>query len=181
MPVKELQAALEVLVTAKADAPAEARWREAVTAVAGYAARQFKVTDREVAILLRSDDGLMLKFVYPIALAEGPNTFPLAAHSVAGEVIKSGRGIVDNAFAQTKHMGFYERVRLEGPKAGLIQKIMAAPIRTTGMAMGAIEVSRKGADGAAAGPDFTQEDLAGLTEIGTLAASYLQKMRPRIF
>jgi len=181
MPVKELQAALEILVKVKADAPLEARWLEAVAAVAGYAAQQFKVTEREVAILLRTDDGRMLKFVYPLALAGGPNTFPIGAPSVAGEVVKSGRGMVNNALPQTKHMAFYEKVRLEGPKTGPIQKMIAAPIRGTGLALGAIEVSRKGEDLASAGPDFTQQDLATLTEIATAVAPYLQTLRPKLY
>ncbi len=181
MPVKELQAALEILANPKADMPLETRWREAMAAVAGYAARQFKVSEREVAILLRTDDGRMLKFAYPLALAEGPNTFPLGAQSVAGEVVKSGRGLVNNTLPQSKHMAFYEKIRLEGPKGGPIQKMIAAPLRGTGMPMGAVEVSRKGEDGASAGPDFTQQDLAALLEIATAAAPYLQQLRPKRF
>jgi hypothetical protein len=182
MPVKELQAALEILVSVKQEVPLQARWQEAVATVAGYAARQFKVTEREVGLLLRTDDGRMLKFVYPLALAEGSNTFPLNAPSVAGEVVKTGQGMVNNALTQTKHMAFYEKVRLEGPKTGPIQKMIAAPIRTgTGPAMGAIEVSRKGADLASAGPDFTQQDLVALTEIGATAAPYLQRLRPKLY
>jgi GAF domain-containing protein len=178
MPVKELQEALEILVTVKGEAPPGARWREAIAAVAGYAARQFKVSEREVALLLRTDDGRMLKFMYPVALAEGPNTFPLSAHSVAGDVVKSGRGIVNNALPQSKHMAFYEKIRLEGPKGGPIQKLIVAPIRTGGLPLGVIEVSRKGEDGASAGPDFTQQDLAALIEIAAAAAPFLRRLRP---
>lgn len=180
MSVKELQAKLEILTKLKADLPKEERWREALGVVASYAAQAFKVTEREVAVLLKTDDGTNLKFVFPLALGEGPNVFPLASPSVAGEVVKSSRGVVDNAFTQTKHLSFYERVRLEGPKTGPIQKMAAAPIREAGPAFGVIEVSRKGADPAAAGPDFTAQDLAALTEIGAVVGLYLLQLRPKL-
>ncbi len=180
MSVKELHAALEILTKVKASAPQDERWREALTLVAQHAAQAFKVTEREVAVLLKTDDGMNLKFVYPLALGQGPNDFPIASPSVAGEVVKSSKGLVDNAFVQTKHLSFYERMRLEGPKGGPIQKLVAAPIRATGDAMGVIELSRKGADAAAAGPDFTAQDLAALTEIGAAAAPYLLQLRPKL-
>jgi len=45
---------------------------------------------------------------------------------------------------------------------------------------GVIEVSRKGADPAAAGPDFTVQDLLVLTEIGSAAGPYLLQLRPKL-
>ncbi len=180
MSVKELQAGLEILIRVKADVPKAGRWREALALVAAQVARAYEVTEREVAILLRTDDGMNLKFVYPLEMAEGPNNFPLASPSVAGKVVKSSRGVVDNAFPQTKHLGFYERLRLEGPKAGPIQKLVAAPIGGSGSTVGVIEVSRKGDDAAAAGADFTAQDLATLTEVGAVIAPYLQQLRPNL-
>ncbi len=180
MSVKELQAALEILTKVKASAPQDERWREALATVAHHIAQSFKVSERELAMLLRRDDGMNLKFVYPLALAQGPNNFPIASPSVASEVVKSSKGVVDNAFTQTKPLGFYERMRLEGPKGGPIQKMVAAPIRATGPAMGVIERSRKGAEAASAGPDFTAQDLVALTEIGAAAAPYLLQLRPKL-
>ena len=180
MSVKELQATLEILAKVKSDAAPGDRWKEALNKIAAHISQLFKVTEREVAILLRTDDGNHLKFVFPLALSEGPNSFPLASPSVAGEVTKAGRGVVDNVFAQTKHLSFYERMKLEGPKAGPIQKMLVAPLRGTGLPLGVIEVSRKGADAAAAGPDFTQQDLAVLTEIGAAVIPYLQQLKPKI-
>lgn len=180
MAVKELQAGLEILVKVKAGAPQDQRWREALGLVAARAAQAFKVTEREVAILLVTDDGKSLKFVYPLELGEGPNNFPLTSPSVAGEVVQSSRGKVDNAFVQTKHLSFYEHMRLAGAKAGAIQKMVAAPIRQAGPAFGVIEVSRKGEAAAAAGPDFTPQDLAALAEIGTAVAPYLQQLKPKL-
>lgn len=180
MSVKELQASLEILAKVKSDTPPAERWKEALTKIAAHIAQMFKVSEREVAIILRTEDGINLKFVFPLALAEGPNLFPLASPSVAGEVTKAGRGVVDNGFAQTKHLGFYERMRLEGPKVGAIQKILVAPLRGTGLPMGVIEVGRKGVDSASAGPDFTAQDLTSLTELGAIVAPFLQQLRPKI-
>jgi hypothetical protein len=71
-------------------------------------------------------------------------------------------------------------MKLEGPKAGPIQKMLVAPVRGTGLPMGVIEVSRKGPDAAAAGPDFTAQDLAALTEIGAAVAPHLQHLKPKL-
>ena len=178
MSVKELEARLEILINVKAGASREERWHQALTAVAAHTAQTFQVAEGEVAILLKTDDGTALKFVYPLAMGEGLNIFPLASASVAGEVVKSSRGQVDNAFARTKHLSFYERVRLEGSKAGPIQKLVAAPIAGARSPIGVIEVSRKGEDAAAAGADFTPHDLAALMEIGAAVGPYLLQLRP---
>jgi hypothetical protein len=180
MPVKELQARLEILTRVKADVPKEDRWRAALNVVAAHTVRTFGVTEGEVAILLKTDDGIHLKFVYPPALGAGANVFPIASASVAGAVVKASRGVVDNAFAQTKHLGFYELARLEVPKVGPIQKMVAAPVLGAGPVFGVIEVSRKGADPAAAGPDFTAQDLLVLTEIGAAVGPYLLQLRPTL-
>jgi len=180
MSVKELQARLEILTRVKAEASPGERWRAALNVVGAHAARTFSVTEGEVAILLKTDDGTNLKFVYPPALAEGANLFPILSASMASAVVKSSRGLMDNAFAQTKHLAFYELVRLEVPKAGPIQKMVAAPILEAGPAFGVIEVSRKGADPAGAGPDFTAQDLAALTEIGAAVGPYLLQLRPTL-
>ena len=178
MSVKELQAGLEILIKVKADASPEEKWAEALSMVAQHTAQIFKVAPSEVAVLMRTDDGTNLKFVYPRALSSGPNNFPLASPSLAGEVVKSAKGAVDNAFAQTKHLSIYERMKVDPQKGGAIQKMLAAPIRSTGIPLGLIEVGRKGADPASAGPDFTAQDLAALTEIGTAVAPFIQKLKP---
>jgi len=149
MSVKELQAGLEILVKVKAGAPRDQRWREALGLVAARVAQTFKVTEREVAILLVTGDGKSLKYV-------------------------------DNAFVQTKHLSFYEHMRLAGAKSGAIQKMVAAPIRQAGPAFGVIEVSRKGEDAAAAGPIFTAQDLAALTEIGAAVAPSLRQLKVKL-
>ena len=178
MSVKELQAGLEILVMVKAEAPPEERWSEALSMLAQHTAQALKVQPSEVAILLRTDDGTNIKFVYPPALSSGPNNFPLSAPSLAGDVVKSAKGVLDNAFAQTKHLSFYERMKVDPQKSGAIQKMVAAPIRGAGVPIGLIEVGRKGMDAAAAGPDFTAQDLAMLTEIGSAAAPFLLKLKP---
>lgn len=180
MNVKELQAALEIL--SKADAPGtpEERWREAVSKVADHTAQRFKVSVNEVAMLVKTNDGMGLRFIFPQQLAMGANTFPLKIWSVAGEVVKNANGMVENQFAMTRHLSFYENVKLDAPKSGAIQKMVAAPLRVAGKAYGVIEVSRKGESVANSGPDFTKQDLTMLTEIADSISTQLQTLRPKV-
>ena len=176
MEIRELVAALEALVKSED----KTRWRKAVDLVAAAVVETFKVTPTEVAILVRTTDNLRLKFEYPAALSSGVNAFPLAATSTAGDVARSSRGLIENGFAQTKHLAFYERVKIKDAKASVIQKMMAAPIRADRLSFAVVQVSRKGETPADAGADFTPVDLAQLVEICDAVAPPLKALRPVI-
>src|SRR5258707_11044572 len=51
----------------------------------------------------------------------------------------------------------FEGVKLAAESAELIQKIISAPILSGDRVVGVIQISRKGANSKAAGPDFTSE------------------------
>jgi hypothetical protein len=148
-----------------------------MTEIAGHVAQTFKVPAENVAILLRTDDSLRLKFEHPPVLAEGVNTFPLATASLAGEVVKSMRGLAENKFIGTKHLAFYERIHKKDQSGAPIQKLLAAPIMSDQVCVGVIEVSRRGASAAEAGPDFTHLDQTALGNICSGIAGYLKQLR----
>ena len=174
MTLKELQSALQALAkSSEGDA-----WPRAIALLAGHLAATFKVRESEIAILVRTGDGQRLKFEHPPVLAKGVNVFPVSTPSLAGEVVRGSRGMIDNAFSSTKHLAFYERIYDSKPTA--IQKMMAAPLRKDRASFGLVELSRKGETPAEAGPDFTGLELASLNEICDAAAPYLASMMPRI-
>jgi hypothetical protein len=174
MTLKELETALKDL--AKSGNPDA--WPRALALVVSHLAGTFKITEVDVAILVRTSDGQRLKFEHPAMLAKGVNVFPVSTSSMAGEVARNSRGMVDNAFAATKHLGFYERIYDKKPTT--IQKMMAAPLRKDRASYGVVEVSRKGENAADAGPDFTGLDLVSLNAICDAAAPYLALLRPKI-
>ena len=175
---KEPLQRLESMAAEGPEKSAEARWRDALEMVATHISEAFKVTLTEIAILVRTKDGQTLRFVYPPALAVGPNAFPLRVWSVAGNVLKSGTAFLDNSFAETKHLSFYEHVNLGGSKSGIIQKIMVVPLPSRVDNFGVVEVSRKGSNPDEAGPDFTSSELQRLANIVKTVAPYLEGLKP---
>jgi hypothetical protein len=177
MSVKELAAALEGLAQGDVDVK---KWRRAVDLVAEAVATTFGLKPTDVALLVRTSDNQRLKFEHPVPLSKGSNSFPVSAASFAGEVVRASRGLVENGFAVTKHLGFYERIQSSDQKAKTIQKIMGAPLRAGQSSFGVIEVGRKGDTAAEAGADFTPADLTRLVEICDASAVWLARLCPKL-
>jgi len=131
-------------------------------------------------VLVRTNDNLRLKFEHPPALSAGVNVFPVASTSFAGEVARTSRGAIDNGFAAAKHLGFYERIHRNDARMEPIQKLMAVPMRAGQFSFAVVEVGRRGATAAEAGPDFAPSDLGRLAEVCEAVAPTLSRLRPRI-
>jgi hypothetical protein len=130
----------------------------------------FGVQEDEVGILRKEKGSLV--FCHPARLQE-VGRIPLnTSASVAARTANTRRGEVLNNFTQVKHTTFFEAVELRDPESEgeqnadrelrTIQKLMAAPISDGKRVYGVIQISRKGPTPAAAGADFTSEDLQRL-------------------
>jgi hypothetical protein len=149
-------------------------------------ARSFGVGDDEIGILLL--DGSALVFCHPAKL-QAVGRIPLNSSSVAARTASTRRSEILNNFSQVKHASFFEAVNLsesntnegdpldrnisalDGPAqprvAGptrLIQKLISVPVVEGKNVRGVIQVCRKASSHAAAGPDFTPDDLQKLTD-----------------
>jgi hypothetical protein len=138
-------------------------------------AKIFQVGKTEVALLELS--GRLLNFLYPAELTTA-GAIPLSSSAVAARTAQTKRAELFNDFTQVKHFSVFELVKLG--KTGLddqvIQKLMSAPVlATNGEVIGVIQVSRKAPRPAAAGPDFTPDDLRKLESV----ASFVGKLLPR--
>jgi hypothetical protein len=125
-------------------------------------AKIFQVNKTEVALLELS--GRLLNFLYPAELRSA-GAIPLSSSAVAAVTAQSKRAELFNSFTQVRHSSVFELVKLgdSGQDAQVIQKLMSAPIMTpNGEVIGVIQVSRKAPRPAAAGPDFTPDDLRRL-------------------
>jgi hypothetical protein len=148
-----------------------------VASVCVKIATLFAAKPDEVA-LYKLDKGF-LKFLFPAELRTA-GAIPLSgASAVSAHTASSKRAEVFNNFVKVKHASVFEHVKRSRSgddgapvETAPIQKLLSAPIVDRGGdVVGVIQVSRKGADLASAGPDFSLDDLRRLE----LAAKVLSR------
>ncbi len=149
--------------------------------IAKRVGKQFSCRPEEVAILLLTADGRHLRFVAPRGLAKLGSIPTTKRDSIAVSVLARGAGDVNNSVPMVKHVAFFETVKLRDKPPAPIQKMVSAPIRFGGHAIGVAQVSRKGENARDAGPDFTPADLEAAQRIFDSVAQYLQAARPKDF
>ncbi|HLZ12001.1 MAG TPA: GAF domain-containing protein [Candidatus Acidoferrum sp.] len=133
--------------------------------VAERIAKALDVKPDEVAILAVSTKWRHLYFLVPQAL-KNVGFIPLSSPSaLAARTARENRTEVDNRFPETRHARVFEAVKNETLTAEAIQKIVSAPIAVGDKVVGVLQISRKGATSAGAGPDFGQDDVAKIAAL----------------
>jgi hypothetical protein len=133
--------------------------------ICGCVAKIFQVRETEVALLELG--GSLLNFLYPPELKTA-GAIPLSSSAVAARTARTKQPELFNGFTQVKHFSIFELVKLgdSGLDDQVIQKLMSAPVLAkNGEVIGVIQVSRKAPRPAAAGPDFTADDLRKLESV----------------
>ena len=128
-------------------------------------AKLFRVEETEVALLELG--GSLLNFLYPAEL-RAAGAIPLSSSAVAARTARTKQAEIFNGFTQVNHFSVFELVKLgkTGLDAQVIQKLMSAPVLArNGEVIGVIQISRKAPRPAAAGPDFTSDDLRKLESV----------------
>jgi hypothetical protein len=136
-------------------------------------ANLFRVSETEVALLELG--GSLLNFLYPAELKTA-GAIPLSSSAVAARTARTRQAEVFNGFAQVEHFSVFELVKLgdTGLDAQVIQKLMSAPVlAATEEVIGVLQISRKAPRPAAAGPDFTPEDLQKLESVARLVGKLM--------
>src|SRR5260370_1521150 len=140
--------------TEHADAP-----QVSLSSVEEKIARNLGVKNDEVAILAVSTRWRHLHFLVPEAL-KNVGFIPLSSNSaLAARTARDGRPEINNNFADARHATVFEGAKVDGEYGEAIQKIISAPILSGEKVVGIIQISRKGANAASTGPDFTSEDV----------------------
>ncbi len=142
-------------------------------------AKIFQVKETEVGLLERT--GSLLNFLYPAELKTA-GAIPLSSEAVAARTARTQQAELFNSFAQVKHSSIFELVKLgdTGLDAQVIQKLMSAPVlNENGEVIGVIQISRKAPRPAAAGPDFTPEDLQKLELVAFSVGALMAKSRSK--
>jgi GAF domain-containing protein len=131
--------------------------------------KAFAVQPDEVAILAATQ-GRFLKFLIPSKLQDIGQIPLSSATSLAARTARERKPEFINHFTTVPHASVFEAVPLGEERGDPIQKIMSAPLLLDGKSLGVIQVSRKSKTAAAAGPDFTPQDLRDLVAFaGALA------------
>jgi hypothetical protein len=127
--------------------------------IAEKIAKILSVRKDEIGILAVSSRWLHLYFLVPEAL-RNVGFIPLSSTSaLAARTARDSRPEIDNNFSASRHAAVFEGVKISGEPGETIQKIISAPILAGGKVIGVIQVSRKAASPAAAGSDFTADEL----------------------
>lgn len=130
-----------------------------LAAMAEKIAKNLGVKTDEVAILGVSSRWRHLHFLVPHAL-KNVGFIPLSSTSaLAARTVRESRPEINNNFSAVRHATVFEGVKTATTTGESIQKIASAPILCEGKVVGVMQISRKGASAAEAGPDFTAEDL----------------------
>jgi hypothetical protein len=136
-----------------------------LTTVAEKIAKTLSVRKDEVAIMGVSTRWRHLHFLVPEAL-KNVGFIPLSSNSaLAARTARDSRPEIENNFVAIRHANVFEGVKITPEPTESIQKIISAPILAEGKVIGVIQISRKGATAASAGPDFTADDLGKLLAV----------------
>ena len=144
--------------------------------VAEKIAKILAVRKDEVGILAVSTRWRHLYFLVPEAL-RNVGFIPLSSNTaLAARTARDSRPEIDNNFSEARHATVFEGVKLSGEAGETIQKIISAPILVDGKVVGVIQVSRKAASPAAAGPDFTADELGKILALCKPLGKLLQHL-----
>jgi len=153
---------------------------ERLQAAATFLAEAFGVHTDEVAIFERESvfERESLRFLWPPHLAKAASGYiPLSSgNSLAVRTFVERRPFLNLTFASTQHASYFEMLPLDKEskrRAPPIQKSISAPVRKQGGFEGVVQISHKGENPEASGPDFAAEDLHLLVELGSVLAEHL--------
>lgn len=144
------------------------------------ASQAFSCKTDEVAILVLTSDGKHLRFVAPRKFTDLGTIPTTKRDSIAVGVFSRRVGEATNNVPLVKHVAFYETVKLR-EKAAPIQKMVTVPVLRGDRAVGVAQISRKGENPPAAGPDFTAADVRKVQHFFEQVAPYLESARPERF
>ncbi len=137
-------------------------------------AKSFGVKPDEVAVLMLTHEGKILKFLIPEKF-QTVGTIPVTSvASLAARTAREKRADLTNNFTTARHVSVFEGIPLGGRPGEQIHKIMSAPILDGDNVAGVVQISRKGQTAGDAGPDFTQQDLRDLVSITGVLSRFIK-------
>jgi hypothetical protein len=179
--VKDLLDILEAMAakTGEVESPRDL-FLDMAERIVKFVSQTFHCKTDEVAILIVTSDDRHLRFIAPRKFAD-LGTIPVTKRdSIAVNILGRKVGEAMNNVPMVKHVAFFETVKLRD-KAVPIQKMITVPILHGDRAVGVAQISRKGENPPAAGPDFTSGDVHRAQLIFAAVAPHLLRARPERF
>lgn len=170
MKIVEFCTKLDTLLATRATLP------EKLDSIVSALRQALRLQADEVALLTIDAEAETLCFLWPAKLAKS-GFIPLSSRdSLAARTLRENKVFVNNRFSATFHASVFEQVKLDPTAEGRplpIQKILSVPIPGESAPKGVLQLSRKAAEPAQAGDDFSKEDMAALTEIALVIARHI--------
>jgi hypothetical protein len=178
--VDDLIEILEAITKARGNADPEALFFDVAEMIVKRASKAFGVKNDEVAIMMLRADGGQLRFVAPRQFTNVAMIPLTNRDAIAVTTLHRRTGEAHNNVPMVRHFALFESIRIrERPLP--IQKMVSVPIISNGNAIGVAQISRKGENRAAAGPDFTAAEVKKAEELFAEVAVYLERARPEKF
>ncbi|MCP5054294.1 MAG: GAF domain-containing protein [bacterium] len=156
-------------------------FRTVIQEIETYYTENFFLNPYEVGIFLVNDEKTVLSFACPEYLVNSGMIPVSSTEAFTASIFRTGRGIVENALQQQKHLAIFEVIRTPEGKIMPIYKMMGALIAIEEDKIGVIEISRRSSNPADQGEDFGEQDLEFLEKSIKILAPFLKKVLPDNF
>ena len=132
----------------------------------------FDVEPHEIGFFSVDYPQHQIHFRWPPIMSHA-NRIPLKAfNSLVARTANDCQSFIDNMFAVTRHLFMFEHLLVDKAERIPVQKVMSVPILGEKLAMGVIQVVRKGASPDEAGADFNEATVADLEQIAGVLSTF---------
>lgn len=145
---------------------------ERLKVIAADVASFYGLRTHEVGLFAVNRKQYEISFLLPEGMASKGHIPLNAVNSLVARTANEQLPSLNNAFASTRHLFMFEHMLAEKTSRISVQKIMSVPIVSGGVAVGVIQVGKKGASPVEAGEDFSERQLADLVRIAAVLADY---------
>lgn len=146
--------------------------RMKLKAIAEGVASFYSLRSHEVGLFSVNHKRQEISFLLPEGMAQKGHIPLTAMNSLVVQTVNDLVPYLDNNFTRSRHLFMFEHMLTEKSTRISVQKIMSVPIISEGVALGVIQVAKKGDFVSEAGADFTEQNLGDLVKIANILASY---------
>lgn len=179
--MKDMNELIGKLATLTAGGDKTEAFKNVIKEIERFYKDNFFLDDYEVAIFLTNDEKTVLSFACPSYLVNSGMIPISSTEAFTSSIYRNGRGLIENNLQQQKHLSIFEIIRTPESEVKLIYKMIGALIAVENDRIGVIEISRRGANAAEAGEDFSESDLRFLENTIAKLAPFIKKVLPENF
>ncbi len=176
--MRDLNELIGLLATETAKENKDEALKNVIKEIELFYTENFFLNQYEVAVFLANMEKTVLSFACPEYLVNSGMIPVNSTEALTSSIYRTGRGIIENALQQQKHLSIFEIIRTPDDKVKHIFKMIGAAIGVGDEKIGVVEISRRAVQQADAGEDFSESDLLFLENTISKLAPYLKKVMP---